>query len=256
MMNNNIWPPIQQNMNDPRQAIYYASLQKELPPSGCGEACASCLCPCYVFGRLVNTLRRSNRSVNWVACGSWALFTLVIWGGVAGAVQIVVSRVLSNSNSAQYAIYGLYALYYFAYMYPYLQAMIMYRSLKAIHNTGDPPPAQAVVEAAAEPCHQWCVFMICPCSFLGSAETYVRNVQRHSSVYIHLDKDIAMCPLNCIADYGLEVRAKTDSYATAGGGLFPPPTAGGFYAAPPTAGGFFSAPPTAAVPPPGNWPYN
>jgi hypothetical protein len=170
-------------------------IMSELPTGRCGELCESCVCPCYIFGKLISKLKLSELStVDQTACVSWGLILLVFWGGIAAAVQIMIAQ-LDVSGSVQYAVYGLYVLYYIVYLFPFLQVLPLYRSLKWIHGNGGAQPGMAVQEAP-EACHQCCMFMICPCTFLASAHRFVdlTNGFYGNGTKIVMEKEVMACP--------------------------------------------------------------
>ena len=181
----------------------------ELPPGRCSDMCQSFFCPCYVFGRLVNKMHGGRPSVDVVACGTWAAFVLLCWGGTAAAAQLLAAQV---AGGAQYSVYAMYSLYYLEYMYPYMQAMYMYKSLKGVHNANGGQGLRdrdRSVEVSV-PCSQWCTFMICPCVYLGRASTFVNmenNPQdTNRNVALHLEQR-NLCPFEFYNDYEIEARA-------------------------------------------------
>jgi hypothetical protein len=182
----------------------------ELPHGRCSEQCQSLFCPCYVFGRIVNRMHGGRGSVDMVACGSWAAFLLCCWGGTATAAQLLAAQL--GSGVAQYSSYALYTLFYLEYMYPYLQGMYMYKSLKGLYNVRRGQPLLAGDESVeiSVPCHQWCTFACCPCSYLGSVERYVNAMNNpldnnNSSTVLQLRRQ-NLCPFECQNDYKIVVR--------------------------------------------------
>ena len=183
----------------------------ELPAGGCAEDCKALFCPCYVFGKVVNRMHGGKGTVDCVACGSWAGCLLGMWAGTATGIQLLVQNV---GGASQYGAYALYALYAAEYLYPYLQALYMYKSLKGIYHQaggGDPQPGHETIEVDV-PCHQWCRFVCCPCTYLGSVDAYVSAVNgTFSSTYVHLHQR-NVCPIMCYNDYALEVRSRGNNY--------------------------------------------
>ena len=185
----------------------------ELPHGRCSEQCQSLFCPCYVFGRIVNRMHGGRGSVDMVACGSWAAFLLCCWGGTAAGAQLLAAQIGSGSSIAQYSAYALYTLFYLEYMYPYLQGMYMYKSLKGLYNVRRGQQLQAGDESVeiSVPCHQWCTFACCPCSYLGSVERYVNAMNNpldnnNSGTVLQLRRQ-NLCPFECQNDYKIVVRA-------------------------------------------------
>ena len=181
-------------------------MMMELPSGGCAENCKSCFCPCYVFGKLVNRMHGNRNAVDVMACGSWAACLLMLWGGTATGVQILAA----NGGAATYGSYALYSCMYLEYLYPYLQALYMYKTLKGLYSVAggnEPQLGQQPVEVDV-PCRQWCTFCICPCCYLGSADAYVNLINGpygSGAVQLRLTQQ-NLCPLRCYSDYNVEVR--------------------------------------------------
>ena len=190
----------------------------ELPSGSCGDQCKSCFCPCCVFGKVVGLMHGDTRGVmDKMACGTWAAFVLCLWGGTALGAQLLAAQV--GSGAAQYSVYALYLLYYLEYMFPYLQAMNMYRSLKAIHTAaggGDPQPGHASSEVRVS-AGQWCSFLVCPCLYLGRVATYVdvmNGANSGAAAVLHLEQQ-TLCPFECHSDYVVEVVPRGGQAAAA-----------------------------------------
>ena len=173
----------------------------ELRQAGCGDLCESCLCPCYVFGKMISHLKMSEwNRVDRTACVSWALFVLLFWGGISAGVQLMVAQ---TGGSAQYAVYGLYALYVLVYLFPFLQVMPIYRALKWIQSNNNSTSGMA--QEAPEPCHQYCIFIACPCAYLASASAHIKHAHGNGVQIGMVDQNTMACPLTCGGNYNLQV---------------------------------------------------
>jgi hypothetical protein len=163
-------------------------------------------------------MRGNKGTVDWVACGSWAGFVILAWGGIATAVQMLAAR--TAESGAGYGVYVLYIFYYVGYIVPYLQALYMYKSLKGVMlkagGVGQPLQAGQDRLPVSVPCGQWCEFMLCPCTFLSSANAFVSaENEGGSSTYLHLDEQL-MCPITCYTDYRVTVLQHESSVLPGG----------------------------------------
>ena len=178
----------------------------ELPAGSCTGSCNACFCPCVVFGKVVEKMRTNRGTVDWTACISWALCTLLIWGGVSSATQVLIDK--TSDQNLKYAVYGLYVFYYLGYMLPYMQALYMYKSLKGLMTTAGGQPLQVGQNptTVTVPCSQFCSFLACPCFYLSRVDAFI-DVENssNSSTFVHLEETI-ICPFTLYNSYRVKVQ--------------------------------------------------
>ena len=178
----------------------------ELPGGSCTGSCCACFCPCLVFGKVVEKMRANRGAVDWTACISWALCTLLVWGGVSSATQVLIDK--TSDQNLKYVVYGLYVFYYLGYMLPYMQALYMYKSLKGLMTTAGGQPLQVGQSptTVTVPCSQFCSFLVCPCFYLSRVVAFI-DIENsgNSSTFVRLEETI-VCPFTCYNSYRMKVQ--------------------------------------------------